>query len=162
MDELALLSLTPRAVLIVENLETGLALPEMPGVVALMKLGNAVGALARLPWARSGLGVYWDDMDTHGFAILNRARTVLPQLTSPLMDEYTLTAHRALWVEEPAPCSETALSLLTADERLVFDRLRASRWGPRVRLEQERIPWSLALQQLEKALGLERCARQPA
>ncbi len=48
--ELASLPMAPRTVLIVENLETGLALPDMEGVVAFMKLGNAVSILSEFPW----------------------------------------------------------------------------------------------------------------
>lgn len=97
VGELASLPLRPKSVVIVENLETGLALPDIPGTVAIMRLGNAVSALGALPWLQGVPAVYWGDIDTHGFAILNRARGPLPQSRSVLMDEETLVAHRALW-----------------------------------------------------------------
>lgn len=153
LEELASLNLAPRVALIVENLETGLALPELPGVVAFMKLGKAVGVLSQLPWLRACHGIYWGDIDTHGFAILNSARGALPALESLLMDEQTLTAYRRLCVEEPVQFPELELPLLTASEHSVLAGLRTGRWGPRLRLEQERIPWLHALERIRAALS---------
>lgn len=150
-EELAALNLVPSTVLIVENLETGLALPDLPGVVAFMRLGNAVSMLSQLPWIREARGIYWGDIDTHGFAILNAARGVMPAVASLLMDEHTLMAYRRLWVEEPVQTSLRELPLLTESERTVFEGLITGRWGPRLRLEQERIPWDYALGQIRTA-----------
>lgn len=150
-EELAALSLDPSTALIVENLETGLALPDLQGVVAFMKLGNAVSTLSQLPWIRDARGLYWGDIDTHGFAILNVARGVMPAVESLLMDEHTLMAYRRLCVEEPAQTSLLELPLLTASERSVFEGLITGRWGPRLRLEQERIPWDYALGRIRTA-----------
>jgi len=150
-EELATLNLVPSTVLIVENLETGLALPDLPGVVAFMGLGNAVGTLSQLPWIREARGIYWGDIDTHGFAILNAARGVMPAVASLLMDEHTLMAYRRLCVEEPVQTSLRELPLLTESERTVFEGLITGRWGPRLRLEQERIPWDYALGQIRTA-----------
>lgn len=152
-DELAALAIAPGSALIVENLETGLALPDIPGCVALMKLGNAVGVLGALPWLAGARAVYWGDIDTHGFAILDRARAVLPGLRSVLMDEATLLAHRALWGEEPVQHPEAALPTLGAAERAVYAGLRTHAWGQKVRLEQERVRWEPAVAALLEALG---------
>jgi hypothetical protein len=143
LDELAALPLAPRLAFIVENLESGLALPAIPGAVALMKLGHAVNLLKPLPWLQAARVVVWGDIDTHGFAILDRVRAVLPQAESMLMDGDALLNHRALWVEEPRPYDGPALARLTASERGVFDGLLGNAWGVRVRLEQERLPWGL-------------------
>jgi len=53
-----------------------------------------------IKWIEDAHCIYWGDIDTHGFAILNRARSYLPRLKSLLMDEQTLLCHKALWVEE--------------------------------------------------------------
>lgn len=116
-----------------------------------MKLGNAVSTLSQLPWIRDARGLYWGDIDTHGFAILNVARGVMPAVESLLMDEHTLMAYRRLCVEEPAQTSLLELPLLTASERSVFEGLITGRWGPRLRLEQERIPWDYALGRIRTA-----------
>ena len=70
--------LTPKCILVVENLETGISLPDLESCVAFMKLGNGVSVLSRLPWAAGVRAVYWGDIDTHGFAILSHARGALP------------------------------------------------------------------------------------
>lgn len=145
--ELARLNLRPRTVLVLENLESVLSLPDWPGAVALHGSGYAVDAVGDLPWMAASRVVYWGDLDSHGFAILHRLRTRLPAVTTVLMDETTLLDHRDLWVPEPKP-TRAALPTLTAGEQRALDRLRAE--GD-VRLEQERIPWATALAALEAA-----------
>ncbi|UXU90525.1 Wadjet anti-phage system protein JetD domain-containing protein [Burkholderia sp. S-53] len=150
--ELARLPIAPRTVFIVENLETGLALPDVPDAVVVMRLGNAVGALGAFPWMQAAVVVYWGDIDTHGFAILDRARSVVPHLRSVLMDEATLLSYEPLWGQEVSQCPNVPLLTLTADERWVYDHLRANTWGQRVRLEQERLDWKKALATLTSVL----------
>ena len=151
--QLAALDIAPRTVLIVENLDTGLALPDMAGTVAVMRLGAAVKLVADLPWITRAECLYWGDIDTFGFEILHRARCVVPQLRSVLMDSATLLDHRSLWVNEQTQATGLELPLLTVEEREVFDGLRANRWGGNLRLEQERIPWTMAMRVLLAATG---------
>jgi hypothetical protein len=148
-NELAALSIKPQRVIIVENLETGLALPDIEGTIAFMRLGNAVNLLAELPWLRDCDAVYWGDIDTHGYAILNRARSLFPHLASVMMSKETLLAHQELWCEENVQCPETELSWLTESEREVFEGLRNGTWGAQLRLEQERIAWQTALEDIQ-------------
>lgn len=154
VNELAALPIEPSSVVIVENLETGLALPDIPETIAIMRLGNAVSALGSLPWLDGVRAVYWGDIDTHGFAILDRARRTLPQLQSVLMDEATLLSHRLLWAQEPTQYPNVPLEALLEPERTVYDGLRANAWGQKVRLEQERIGWDTALQTLLVSLEI--------
>lgn len=151
--DLANLGLAPRALVIVENLQSGLALPDLPGTVALMGLGYAVDVVSQIPWLRGVPGIYWGDIDTHGFIMLHRARAHLPQLASVLMDEATMRHFAALWTEEASPCTAQALDLLTPAEAAVFAALRDNAWGHQLRLEQERIPWPYAVQALKNALS---------
>lgn len=153
VEELASLPLAPLVCLIVENLETGLAVPDMPGVVCIMKLGNAVALLSQLGWLQNTRVVYWGDIDTHGYAILDRARRILPQLQSILMDEATLLAHLALCGRESAQCPDIELEQLTPEERHVYRGLRVDAWGERLRLEQERLPWDTAVAVLKTVLS---------
>jgi len=153
LEELRGLSIRPRQAVIVENLETGISLPDMSGTVALMKLGNAVGVVEDLPWLRTADVVYWGDIDTHGFVCLEQARRGLPHLRSALMDEATLLAYRPLWGEERLQHSGSVLPSLSASERFVFDGLRQQRWGQNVRLEQERVPLSAALESLRRTFA---------
>lgn len=153
LEELAALHLQPSCILIVENLETGIALPELSGCVAFMKLGMGVSVLGQLPWLRDRPTLYWGDIDTHGYAILDRARAVLPRARSVLMDEATLLALRNLCVQEAEPHRDVDLPRLTPAERTVFDGLLAHRWGHALRLEQERIPWAVVMPVLRGALA---------
>jgi hypothetical protein len=152
VQELARLVLVPRAVVIVENQETGLALPDIEGTVAFMKLGHSVSALAEISWLQGVPAVYWGDIDTHGLAILNRARKVLPQLRSVLMDEPTLLAHLALCVTEPSAYGAGGLDALSPGEAALYDALRTNVHGPRLRLEQERLGFGQAIAALNRAL----------
>jgi len=153
VGELGRLPISPVAVVIVENLETGLALPDVANTVLVMKLGNAVSALEALPWLRTAEVLYWGDIDTHGFAILGRARKTVPQIRSVLMDEATLLAHQPLWVQEPVLCSNRLFEGLTVDEKSIYDHLRVGTWGARIRLEQERLDWTSSLQTLIDVLN---------
>jgi hypothetical protein len=153
--DLAALQLAPTIGLVVENLNTGIALPDIDGTVAFMRMGLAVDQLEAIGWLRGAQRhLYWGDLDTHGFAILARARRRFPNTVSVLMDEDTLLTHRKLWVREPTPCRVESPEGLTVAELAVYEGLRANRWGERVRLEQERITWPAALEAISNALGI--------
>jgi hypothetical protein len=152
MEDLARIKLSASHVLIVENLQTGLAMSDMPGAVVFMRLGYNVDVLARFPWLARAKCIYWGDLDTHGFAILHRARSYIPELQSVLMDEDTLLRHKALWVDESAQHPATELTLLTEQEQQLYRNLKQQRWGQNVRLEQERINWAAAWSVLQRSL----------
>jgi hypothetical protein len=150
LDDLAALDLPASRIFIVENLQTGLAFGGHPGAVVFMAMGYGVGALGRLPWVMRAACTYWGDLDTHGLAILSRARLQLPHLQSALMDEGTLLGHRDLWVSENPQYATAELPLLTPPEQAVYGGLKQQRWGTNVRLEQERIAWDYAWRVLSK------------
>jgi len=144
LEEAANLGIKPAHVFIVENLQTGLAFEDLPGSVVIIALGYGVDVLGQIPWLRPARCIYWGDIDTHGFAILNRARTHLLSLETILMDEQTLLAHRDLWVEEKEQTASSELPLLTNSEKELFLSLKNNMLGQQVRLEQERICWDAA------------------
>jgi hypothetical protein len=146
--DLARIRLPVRKVFIVENLQTGLAFEELAGALVFMRQGYAVELYGELPWLADVPCYYWGDLDTHGFAILNRLRQYVPHTRSLLMDEQTLLDHRALWGEEATPAEAARLPLLTTAEAALYDSLHRHRWGLRVRLEQERIAWPYAWRKL--------------
>jgi hypothetical protein len=82
--------------------------------------------------------LYWGDIDTRGFVILDQLHGYFPSATSFLMDLETLTAHRPHWGEQPEPARRD-LSRLTTEEAAVYDDLRFDRHQPRLRREQERV-----------------------
>jgi len=143
-EEASNLDIKPTHVFIVENLQTGLAFEDLPASVVIMALGYGVEVLGNIPWLHPARCVYWGDIDTHGFAILNRARTYLPSLETALMDEQILLAHRDLWVQEKEQSAAFELPLLTKNEYELFLSLKNNTFGQQVRLEQERICWDAA------------------
>jgi hypothetical protein len=142
--DLAQLDLPAATVLIVENLQTGLALDDLPGTVAIMALGYGVDTLASLPWVHAASALYWGDIDTHGFAILHRVRGILPHIASVLMDETTLQRFAPLWSDEKIQHAAQQLERLNPAESALYASLKQQRWGQNVRLEQERIAWDTA------------------
>ena len=95
--------------------------------------------------------MYWGDIDTHGFAILDRLRAWLPQTRSVMMDRETLLAHRDRWVSEERPAS-SSLTRLTRAEQDLFADLVTDALGERIRLEQERVDWRWAETSLAAAV----------
>jgi len=143
-EEIANLNIKPTHVFIIENLQTGLSFEDLVGSIVIMALGYSVEVLGNIPWLNHARCIYWGDIDTHGFAILNRTRTYLPSLETLLMDEQTLLAHRDLWVQEKEQSAAFELPLLTKSEQELFISLKNNSFGKQVRLEQERIRWDAA------------------
>lgn len=138
------LSLPVTTVLITENLVNFLALPDRPDTLAIYGGGYGFSSLRDAGWLRDREVLYWGDLDTHGFRILDQLRAVHPHVVSVLMDEATLLAHRDAWVTEPSP-SKASLSRLTPDESALYEGLRNDAFGTDVRLEQELIRWDWVL-----------------
>jgi hypothetical protein len=147
-DQFAQLDLPASRVLVTENEINGLAFPPVPNSLIIFGLGYGLERLAQVPWLKDRSLVYWGDIDTHGFAILDSLRAYFPSARSLLMDRETLLAHQPLWVDEPDPCDRD-LPRLTAPEAALYEDLRTHRLGKRVRLEQERISFGY----LERALA---------
>jgi len=152
LDAFARLAPPVARVFVTENEINYLAFPSVAASLIVFGGGYGVELLGEVPWLAERELVYWGDIDTHGFAILDRARRVLPELRSVLMDQETLLAHRPLWGQEGVQCSDVELAHLVAPERAVYDGLRANTWGQQVRLEQERLGWDTALRKLLAAL----------
>ncbi|WP_290651152.1 DUF3322 domain-containing protein [Aquisalimonas sp.] len=142
-EEFAAWSPPVQRVFITENEVNGLAFPDCPDSLVIFGLGYGLERLAAVEWLQHTRVYYWGDIDSHGFAILNRVRHHLPHARSLLMDHATLEAHEPLWGTEAAGESFLGdLSLLTPAEQAVFQALQSHRPGERVRLEQERIGYN--------------------
>lgn len=139
----------PRTALIIENEISYLSVPVPDGGVVLWGKGFDVEESASLRWLAGASVTYWGDLDTHGFAILDRVRAHLPGVQSILMDRETLLANEGLWGLEAKP-TKALLSRLDQDEVSLYRDLVADRYGRTVRLEQERIPWDWVLGRLSK------------
>jgi hypothetical protein len=137
-EEFSLVAPDADTVYIVENEITYLAFPQVRDAVLLFGNGYALSGFAALPWLCQRRVVYWGDLDTHGFAILNLLRAYLPETESLLMDETTLLAHKDQWVTESKPTKAT-LTNLTPEEARTYSALINNQHGIAVRLEQERV-----------------------
>ena len=140
-DELAQLSIAPATSLVIENEITYLSVEAPEDGMVIWGKGFEVDRVGRLPWLAKAEVRYWGDLDTHGFAILDRLRRWLPQTRSILMDRETLLAHRDRWVTEERPAT-SSLTRLTPEEQDLYLELVGGGLGERVRLEQERIDWN--------------------
>ena len=146
-DELPATGIRASTVFVVENEISYLALPDVPGAVAIFGSGYGLEAANAGAWFSDKEVVYWGDIDTHGFAILDGLRTRLPAVSSILMDSDTLLGHPEQWVSEPAPTSRH-LAHLTVEEASLYRDLVEDRYGKAVRLEQERVRFALVRQAL--------------
>lgn len=131
-----------KRVFITENEVNGLAFPDKQDSMVVFGGGYGVERLAEVAWLRDKEVIYWGDIDTHGFAILDRLRASVPHARSLLMDEATLLEHRPLWgCEEGDKRFTGELARLGLKERALFDALRRDVHGSRIRLEQERLAY---------------------
>jgi hypothetical protein len=136
------MALAPPAarVYVTENEINMLSFPQQAGAMVIFGGGYAIDRLRDIAWLRTRELVYWGDIDTHGFAILDRLRASMPHTRSIMMDAATLHAHRALWGAEPADKRYGGqLTRLDADEQALFNALRDNVHGEHVRMEQERM-----------------------
>jgi hypothetical protein len=133
---------------VIENEITYLAFPLPVAAMAILGSGYAVPVLQPLGWLNTLDVVYWGDIDTHGFAILDRLRHHLPRVRSVLMDRATLLGHRDQWVTEPSQTT-AVLGRLDGAESALYTDLISDTYAPSVRLEQERISFCA----VEKAIA---------
>ncbi len=151
-EELATLELVADTVFVVENEITYLAFPAVANSIVIFGSGFSLAALRDIVWMDNRKIVYWGDIDTHGFDILHRLRTRFESVQSILMDHQTLLAHPRQWVTEPSPTNR-ALTNLTDAEKALYHDLIEDRYGPAVRLEQERVRFSWLQRALEPWLS---------
>jgi hypothetical protein len=147
-DELARSPIPARRIFAVENEITYLAFPDLADSAVIFGNGYAAAALRPLTWLAERDLLYWGDLDTHGFAILNVLRQHFPAAVSMLMDRRTLFDHESQWVTEPSQ-RVAVLDHLTESEQRLYADLVDHTFGSAVRLEQERIRFSA----LERALA---------
>lgn len=147
-DSFARLAPDVSRVFVTENEINFLAFPAVEKSMVVFGAGYGFDMLAEASWLRDRTIYYWGDIDTHGFAILNQLRALLPHVRSFLMNREVLMAHQPQWGNEPQPTLHD-LPHLDEEERALFDDLRHNRLDSKsVRLEQERVSFGW----IEKAL----------
>ncbi len=150
-EEFAGLNLPVNDVFITENEINGLAFPAHPRAIVVFGLGYGLERLAGIDWLAQARCWYWGDIDTHGFAILNRLRHHLPEARSFLMDRATLEAHRELWGREPEDRRfRGELPRLDEPEQMLYQTLRDDVLAPCLRLEQEHVRFAWLRRFLEQ------------
>lgn len=82
------------------------------------------------------------------------ATRTVPAVRSLLMDRATLLAHHEPYVIEPSP-TDADCRFPTPEEEALYRDLIEGRYGPAVRLEQERVRFSSVRSALEPWLGPE-------
>lgn len=152
LTQAAFSSLTPpvTTVFITENEINFLAFPNVRDSMVIFGAGYGFANLATVHWLQEKNILYWGDIDTHGFAILNQLRGFFPHTVSFLMDRETLLAHRQFWGSEPQPQTGDLLRL-TTEEQALYDQLRQHTWGVSVRLEQEKINFRFLAATLQRS-----------
>lgn len=141
ITSISALSLSVRCAVVVENLQTFLAFDDIPGVALFFGQGFGARSLSNIAWLRELPIIYWGDIDTAGFEILNAVRSELPNASSFAMDEATLSNNRALCVADPKQ-RRAELKRLTPDEDATYHRLLSGKVFAGMRLEQERLAWA--------------------
>lgn len=122
-------------VLVVENRDVFLCLPELPRTLAIFGAGKAAALLPCAHWLNDADFVYWGDCDDAGYGILSALRSQFPRLRSALMDDVAWSTWKHLALPGKRDASVRHVHL-TAGERRAHDAVVAGPWM----LEQERIP----------------------
>lgn len=161
-------------VIICENEISYLSLPQISNTIAVWGSGYRAAVLGRWQLLQQVDVIYWGDIDTHGFAILNQLRKTVAQhaavahgqsatdaaaffphnIRSIMMDESTIEQNQAYGVTESAPCADS-LDYLTENEQQAYQSLLSNSHGINMRIEQEFIPFVQMLTALAQALPTE-------
>ncbi len=141
----------PRVVIITENKDTAVHFPATAGGIAIEGGGAGGSTAARFDWlVNAPLIVYWGDIDADGFEILDGYRRDGVPAVSILMDNDTYCAYAAWGTfhypdgREIPSRSPKVLSTLTGAEESTYLAVCSPAPGLPPRIEQERIPLSVA------------------
>lgn len=148
-------------VIVVENKETFLALPQAPegsSAVLVWGSGYTAGALLELPWVRAARRVlYWGDADADGYAILNALRSRLAAdgasvpVVSVAMEVDTVERFLHLSVDDPGDATRVLPNLTDEEERA--RRFLVASGGKRLEQERVSLEWALALPEFAAVWG---------
>lgn len=137
-------------VLVVENKQSGLALPKLDNTIAVFGGGKNIFWMSA-KWLQNKNVGYWGDIDTWGLSILSDAKEVIPAIKTIMMDRETLMRHENRMVLESEPIL-TPPHNLTEVEASLFKDLVDGRYESS-RLEQERISTDYINLKLKKWLS---------
>lgn len=139
-----------KRIFIIENDITALAFPQVSDSIIIFGRGYNFNSLSKAEWMNNKELLYWGDIDTHGFAILNQFRQSFPGTESFLMDSDTLFRHKAHWGHEQKPYKAEILPNLNEAESALYADLKSDAITQNLRLEQELISFSMVEQFVSK------------
>jgi hypothetical protein len=156
VEDLNASGLRPRTVVILENKETGYAITgDLAGTVVCHGAGFRIVNYARVNWIRNAPQVvYWGDIDAPGLQFVSDLRGLGIAARTVLMDRATLERYRHLAVTGAGPARHELPNLKPPEQQLCAHLVQhAADHGTGLLLEQERIPWAHAYQQLTDTIG---------
>lgn len=154
----------PRNVLIVENRDCRLWFPQLPNTIVVEGNGKAAASsLAGIDWiTEAATLVYWGDIDTDGFAILDHLRSELQprgiRVDSILMDAPSCARYAEYGVNRdrrgaPLTAATARLPHLTSEEAEAYASVATAGHVPFRRIEQEKIDLADAKTAFEKVIA---------
>ena len=162
----------PDVVVITENKDSAVLFPEWPNAVSVQGHGSAGPSLiSRVDWlTHAARVIYWGDLDARGFEIVNEYRRMGVSIDTILMDATTLARFarfQAYTDDKGVPLRRSArknLPLLTDTERLPYEMVTDPSDAHPIRVEQERMPLTLAADALDRLLvkQVDRSAHEPS
>lgn len=133
-------SLPGKIIIIVENVTSGLALPNIENAIAIAGAGGNISFLKN-PIFKEKRVVYWGDIDAKGLAILSDARKLLDSIIPTMMSKEELEHFPDQIVEDTTEAPPQPVNL-TPSEFLLYDYLSQDSDTSRLRLEQEKLSMS--------------------
>lgn len=168
-DSLSHMDIPFKHVIICENETTFLCLPHISRTIAIFGSGYRAVKLGKLPFIQKCDVIYWGDIDTFGFAILNSLRqSVIREIAqqapkgaescnsnmpvrSILMNRRTL-GRNSDWIVQENRQRVSTFKYLTREEFICYEDLISQKFGKNIRLEQELIPFDQVISALSQAL----------
>lgn len=154
----------PELVIICENVDSAQQLPRRAKTIVFESDGDAgVALIAELDWVKSCPRVlYWGDMDVDGLSIVNTYRSRGLNVETVLMDDdaYRRFVHLGVSVDRrgrelPVP-NRPELTRLTKGETRLLDTLCALPATQPLRIEQERLPREVAVEEMDRLTQVRR------
>lgn len=142
----------PQVVVITENKDTAVHFPRLAGAITVEGDGCGAEAASSFAWITTCPHlIYWGDLDADGFEIVDQYRRAGLPASTILMDLETFGTYERFGSITDAHGVKLTMSArrdlptLTAPERALYEHLTDPRWARVLRVEQERIPLTVAL-----------------
>ncbi len=140
----------PRALVVIENIATGMSLDVPDDIPVILGLGRDISALKSICWIKEVPLFYMGDLDAHGLMIVSELRAIAPKACTIMMDMQTLSTYLPMAVADPTEDKkQLQLSVLTNKEEALYQELLYKK----LRLEQERIPISIISNTFQERLA---------